>query len=226
MLAHTRNSAHDARLQGGEEGLLILRLFRGRAPADRARDVADALAGQFLDAARAMHGLTSYAAGLRADEDGAHFVVASTWDAVANVVRQTHGALDRPATPLLEFMEPEGAEHYELVGDPVPIIVGPPEAVVRVAHMAVRTDREEEFYRAVRQGLAEVGPTGDLLAYHLGRRVENGHEAAVVSVWRSVEALGRIVAPGRDAPLWPHALEPLIDRFRVEHFDLIVVRPV
>jgi hypothetical protein len=205
---------------------LILRLFRGRAPAERAGDVASALAGRFLDAARAMHGLSSYAAGLRVDGDTAQFVIASTWDAVDDVVRQTHGTLDQPATPLLDFMEPEGAEHYELVGDPVPIIVAPPAAVVRVAHMAIRTDREEEFYRAVRQGLAEVGPTGDLLAYHLGRRVENGHEAAVVSVWRSAEALGRVVAPGRDAPLWPHALEPLIDRFRVEHFDLIVVRPV
>jgi hypothetical protein len=153
-------------------------------------------------------------------------VIATTWDSLDDIARQTHGSIDRPARPLLEFMAAEGIEHYELVGAPFPVLVAPPDAVVRVARMAIRPHREEEFYAAVRDGLRDVGPSGNLLAYHLGRRAENGHRAAAVSVWRSVDALGQLVAPETGAPLWAQSLEPLIEAFTVEHYDRVVVRPV
>ncbi len=187
--------------------------------------MSDALAGEFLASARAMRGLTRYAAGLRVDADAAHFVIATTWEEFGDVVRQTGGALFDSARPLLDFMATEDVEHYELVGDPVPIHVATPDAVVRVARMRVRANREEEFYAAVRAGLAGVQPSGGLLAYHLGRRVEDGHLAAAVSVWRSVHALGEVVATDSGSPLWADALRPLLDTFEVEHFDAVRVGP-
>lgn len=185
--------------------------------------MSETLAGEFIASARAMEGLTSYAAGLRVDDDAARFVIATTWQGVSDVVRQTHGLLDQPARPLLDYMTGDGPEHYELVGEPVPIHVATPNAVVRVARMRIRQNREEEFYAAVRHGLADVQATGNLLAYHLGRRVEGEHVAAAVSVWRSVDALGRHVAPAAGAPLWAGSLEHLLDEFEVEHFDAVEV---
>lgn len=170
-----------------------------------------------------MTGLSSYAGALRVDEDAARFVVMSTWDSFADLARRTHGALDEPATPLLDFMRVDGAEHYELVGEPFVVHVATPDAIVRVARMTVEPGREEEFYEIVRRGLVELHPSGNLLAYHLGRRVERVHVAAAVSVWRSAEAL-EAVAPDADQPLWAADLVPLLSQFDVEHFDAVLVR--
>jgi hypothetical protein len=156
------------------------------------------------------------------ERDLVHFVLTSTWESVEDVARQTHGRLDRPVSPLLDFMEMEEVQHYELVGEAVPIIVGPAEGVVRVARMHVRPGNEDDFYAVVRRGLAGPAESGDLLAYHLGRRVlPEGHDVAAVSVWRSERALGRIVAPESGEPMWAADLRPLLDWFEVEHFDAI-----
>lgn len=200
---------------------MILRLLRGRAPAERADEVAEVLGGAYVRAARRFPGLTSYAAGVRVEGALVHFVLATTWDSVDDVARQTAGRLDRPVVALPASAQTDAIDHFELVGEAVPLIIGPSEGVVRVARMVVRPGREEEFYATVRRGLEDPTHRGELLAYHLGRRVGQTHDVAAVSVWRSGDALGRLVARETGAPLWASELEALLERFEVEHFDAV-----
>lgn len=201
---------------------MILRLFRARAAVDDAAEVARYLRGPILEAARGMEGLLSVAAGMRVDSDAVRFILASTWVGVEAVVRQTGGDLGGPAAPLPDYITPDGSEHLELVTEPILAHIASPDAVIRIARMRVRADREEEFYAIVRRGLADREVRDDLLAYHLGRRVTDGHEAVAVSVWRSEDALGLLV-PEAGAPLWRTELEPVLESFEVEHFGAVTV---
>jgi hypothetical protein len=198
---------------------VILRLFIGSAPID-ARDAVQAhLAGPYLDVGRAI-GLSSYAAGLRVDGPTVRFLVASTSQRVEPLRAALGDALDRPLAPLLPGVTPEGVEHFELVSDPVPVHPATADAVLRLARMVVKAGREEEFYSVVRRGVSEGSRRGDLLSYHLGRRVEGSHLAAAVSAWRSPGALGELVHDA-DRPLWGDELTPLLEGFTVEHFEAI-----
>jgi quinol monooxygenase YgiN len=180
--------------------------------------VAAALHGEFLEAARALPGLVSYAGGLRTDADAARFALVSTWDTPAHLARRTSPTFDRSAFPLGDYMQAERIDHYELVTDPVALIVAAPDAIVRVATMEVLRAGEDLFYSAVRRGLKDPTESGDLLAYYLGRRGSNRHDVAAVSVWRSAAALGKVVRPETGEPLWAD-LRPLIEDFEVEHYD-------
>jgi quinol monooxygenase YgiN len=170
-----------------------------------------------------MPGLTSYAAGFRVDGDETRWVVTSTWDTLDQLAHETGGHLSRPATPLLEHMTEDGAEHYELVSEPSTIHVATPEAVVRIARMTIDRGEEESFYAVVRRGLESIRARERLLAYHLGRRIEHErHVAAAVSVWRSSAALEEVVEPETGEPLWADEIRPLLTSFEVEHFDAIL----
>lgn len=202
---------------------MILRLLRAHAPVDRAEEVAAALGGPLLAASRGLPGLSSYASGLRVDPEATRFVIASTWDSLTDIGRQTHGRLEQAVVALPEFAVSEDIEHLELVGAPFAIHVAPPSAVLRLARMTVRAGREEEFYSIVRGRIEGLQVIGDLLAYHLGRRVEEDrHVATAVSVWRSVDALGEWVEPATGEPLWGRELGPLLEEFEVEHFDAVL----
>jgi quinol monooxygenase YgiN len=196
----------------------VLRLFRGRADVERADEVAAALHGESLAAARTVPGLVSYAGGLRTDADAVRFVIVSTWDTPADLARQTSPTFDRAARPLAGYMLAERIDHYELVTEPAAVIVAAPEAIVRVATMEILHGSEDLFYSAVRRGLEDPTASGDLLAYYLGRRGSNRHDVAAVSVWRSAAALGKVVRPETGEPLWAD-LRPLIEDFEVEHYD-------
>jgi hypothetical protein len=198
---------------------VILRLFVGSAPADARATVAAHLAGPYLEVGRDA-GLASYAAGVRTDGPAVRFLVASTWERVEPLREALQDALDRPLAPLLPGMAVELVEHFELVSDPVPVHAATADAVLRLARMVVKPGREEEFYGVVRRGVSEGSRRGDLLSYHLGRRVEGNHVAAAVSAWRSPSVLAELVNDA-DRPLWGDELTPLLERFTVEHFEAV-----
>lgn len=201
---------------------MILRLFVGSAPADARAEVAAHLAGRYLAVGRDLE-LSSYAAGLRVDGPALRFVVASTWERVEQLRAVIGDALDRPVEPLLPGMMTETVDHFELVSDPVPVQTPTADAVLRVARMVVSAGREEEFYAVVRHGVSEGSRTGDLLSYHLGRRVDGPHLAVAVSVWRSRSALGGVLEEQMEQPAWTAQVAPLLDTFTVDHFDVVTV---
>ncbi len=199
---------------------MILRLLVARGPSRDRDALADHLAGPYLDAGRRL-GLSSYAAGVRVDGPAVRFVIASTWERVEQLRAVLGEALDRPVAPLLPGMNAEEAEHFELVSNPVPVHPATAGAVLRLARMRVRPGREEEYYAVVRRGVTAGSRSGELLSYHVGRRVEGGHVAAAVSAWRTRSVLGDLVDEGVPRPLWGDELTPLLEQFTVEHFQAI-----
>ena len=199
---------------------MILRLFVGSGSSSDRDDLAAHLEGPYLEAGRRL-GLSSYAAGVRVDGPVLRFVIASTWEHVEQLRAVLGDALDRPVAPLPPGLTAEPVEHFELVSNPVPVHPATAGAVLRLARMRVLPGREEEYYAVVRRGVTAGSQSGELLSYHLGRRVEGGHVAAAVSAWRSRSVLGDLVDEDVPRPLWGDELTPLLEQFTVEHFEAV-----
>ena len=187
---------------------MILRIYRARtAAADRGRLVAH-LRDHVYPANVVTPGLRTFQVGLR-NADGRHtdLVLVSTWSDYGSMVDGIGSDLLRPRwlEAFRDRMEPNRADHYELVGEELAGVIPLASAALRIFTGRLAPHRET-FFDIARKAQAEQLESGDILASHIGRRLaDKGEEAAYVVVWRDAEApaayRGSPTEPGNDS-MW------------------------
>ena len=159
---------------------------------------------------------SSRPAGRRAGAE-LEFLLVSTWPD-AEAVLEKGGEITQPRGRLgaSGLLRNARAQHYELMTD---MSYEAPRSgeVVRLSSMALIQRRSSAFYDHVRRLRDEyVGDTG-LVALHVGRRVgQEVEHAVVVSVWDTAEALEATASGGfvgGEEMRQFYATEPTIEQF-------------
>jgi PAS domain S-box-containing protein len=189
---------------------MILRIYRARtAAADRGPLLAH-LRDEVYPANVGTRGLRTFQAGMSAG-DGAtgELVLVSTWTDFGAMVEGIGGDLLRPhwLEAMRDRIEPIAADHYELVGEELRGIVPLAGGALRVFTGRLNP-AGEAFFDMARRAQAEQLDSGDIIASHIGRRLdERGEDAAYVVVWRDADAPGAYggssTEPANRA-LWAH----------------------
>jgi PAS domain S-box-containing protein len=178
---------------GDDEGstAMILRIYHARtAAADRGLLFAH-LRDVVYPANVSTPGMRTFQAGLRAvDSVHLEFVLVSTWVDYDAMLAGIGPDLLRPRwfDAISHRLEPLRADHYELVGEELRGIVPFAGGAVRVFTGRLAPGGEA-FFEVARRAQSEQLDVGDIIASHIGRRLDElGEEAAYVDVWRDGDA--------------------------------------
>jgi hypothetical protein len=201
---------------GGDAGV-ILRILRGRAGADDAPRLVDAVRRDITDWAAIDSGLLTTLAGYRASADGIEFLLISTWtDPEAVLARGGEITQPRGRVAASGILRDAHAQHYELMMT-VTSDVAATGDVIRVSNVVLVPRYATGFYERVRGIWDELVGDAGLVAMHVGRRFEADHEeSAIVSVWDSAGSLEAATSGGfvgGEAMHTYYASEPTIDHF-------------
>jgi PAS domain-containing protein len=172
-------------------------------------------------------GLRTFQAGLRnADARYTDLVLVSTWVDYDSMAAGIGADLMRPRwlDAISDRLEPATADHYELVGEELRGIVPLAGGALRVFRGRLAPGRES-FFEFARRAQADQLDSGEIVASHIGRRIDvRGEEAVYVVVWADAQT-----APAHDgAPTEPAnqaAWEDYFETHSLEAFDAIARVP-
>lgn len=206
---------------------MILRIYRARtAAADRGLLVAH-LRDHVAPANVMTPGLRTFQVGLR-NADGQHtdLVLVSTWVDYGSMVDGIGPDLLRPRwlDAIHHRMEPIRADHFELVGEELRGVIPLASAALRIFTGRLAAGGQT-FFDVARKAQAKQLESGDIIASHIGRRLDGkGEEAAYVVVWRNPEAPttygGSPTEPGNDT-----VADDYFSAHTVEAYDAVAQVP-
>jgi heme-degrading monooxygenase HmoA len=166
--------------------------------------------------------------GRRSDGDAERYALVTAWHGF-EAMRAAIGP-DVLQAPLLEpvahLLRDVTVEHFERMDVPE-IGHGGVAGVLRIYSGSIAHRNAESFYAFTRDhGWTDIGRSDGLVAGLIGRRMESDVDfVAIVTAWRSREALIEDFPGAEDRPLRMPPDEDVVAQLRIEHFDVQLPEP-
>lgn len=208
---------------------MILRVFRGAVASGKRDRVLTHLRDSVYPSLARIDGLRSFQAGLRTRADGGlQFAVVTTWEDFERLAGSIGPDLDRPRPldGIADAYEPQGADHFELVGEQIQGVFPLEGGILRVFHGRLTGAGTESFFDFARRRQTELLDEGMIVASHIGRRiVGTAEEAIYVVLWRDADAI-RQLGGDVDRPAAPTEWASYFEHWDLEAYDALTrVRP-
>lgn len=195
---------------------MILRIVRGRVPADRLDALSEGFRSSYAPVARGRPGLVRFHAAVRADADGYELVVVTFWSSLAAASDALGGDLSSPKTldGLASVATMTDVTYFE-VDETQLRRSESPASVLRLTFGRVARGVDAEIQHELRKRLHELEPA--MTEAYVGRRIVGTDvEIAFVSAWATDRT-----SRSMDEPFWPE-ISARYDTFDVRTYQPIV----
>ena len=212
----------------GEEPALILRLLRGQAKVSERVQLLDFVREHAIADALRLPGLVSFQPAVVERGGVLEVVVVSAWQGFDHLT-----AVNQRVTAPMPLSTADGLvtdariDHYELALGAARMLPlnG---ARLRVAHAQLKPNSDALFFDRVRKATERMLNTAGLVAFMVGRRVEeDGDHIAAVTLWNSEDSVRTLsAASGREPLAGLDVADLLVADPVATHYDaLIAVEP-
>jgi hypothetical protein len=202
---------------------MIIRIFHGSVPQDRADSFMDWARANAIPYITGSPGLRTLMIGRRPQGASTDVLIATLWtDLEAELATLGDLGPRAPALGLPDWVDARAAEHFEAIDSPLTPAVDPVGTRLRVLRLTLKPNVSGAFFDHVRAQQRDLLARGDLVAGLVGRRtIGPRDEYASIALWRDDASLERATGGAPDRPVGWEDLAEWAESYETHSYEAV-----